>query len=124
MVTDQAVLSALRNVKDPSGSDIVSLGLVKDLAVRGSQVSFTLAFTNQPPPLKAELHSSAKRIVAQLAGVTDVQARMGQAQAAGHTHGPQAAAHAHGPAAAPGPQPPAAPLIPDVKHTIAVSSGK
>jgi ATP-binding protein involved in chromosome partitioning len=124
VVTDQVVLSALRNVKDPSGSDIVSLGLVKDLEVRGSQVSFTLVFTNQPAGLKVELHSSAKRIVAQLAGVTDVQARMGPAQASGHTHGPQAAGHAHGPGPAPGPQPPAAALIPDVKHTIAVSSGK
>ena len=122
MITDQTVLSALRSVKDPSGKDIVSLGLVKDLEVRGSQVSFTLAFTTQAPALKAELHSSAKRSVAQIAGVTDVQARMGHAG-----HGPPA--HAHAPAqphahAAPSHQPAAAPLIPDVKYTVAVSSGK
>ena len=116
VVTDQAVLTALRTVKDPTGKDIVSLGLVKDLEVRGSQVAFTLAFTTQAPALKVELHSSAKRTVAQLAGVTDVQARMGPPQGA-------APAHSHAPPA-PGPQPPAAPLIPDVKHTIAVSSGK
>ena len=113
VVDDQAVLNALRTVKDPSGKDVVSLGLVKDLEARGSTVSLTLAFTTQPPALKAELHSSAKRTLAQLPGVTDVQVRMGQGQVA---H-----AHAH---PAPSPPPQTAPLIPDVKHTVAVSSGK
>jgi len=116
VVDDQAVLSALRNVKDPSGKDIVSLGLVKDLEVRGSEVSLTLAFTTQPGALKAELHSSAKRTLTQLAGVSAVQVRMGPPQAAAHTHGQ--------PAPGPQAQAPTAPLIPDVKQTVAVSSGK
>jgi ATP-binding protein involved in chromosome partitioning len=114
MVTEDAVLDALRGIHPPNEPrDIVALGLVRDLAVHGSQVSFTLAFTTQPPVMKAELHSAARKTIAQLAGVTDVQVRMGSAPApsthAGPGHGPQAAA--------PG-------FIPEVKHTIAVSSGK
>jgi ATP-binding protein involved in chromosome partitioning len=126
--TDQVVLRVLRSVKDPTGADVVSLGLVKDLEVRGSRVSFTLAFTNQPPAVKAELHSSARRAVAQLAGVSDVQVHMGHAQAGGHlhAHGHAPPAHAHAAAAphAPGPQSSSTAMIPEVKHTIAVSSGK
>jgi len=53
VVTEQAVLSALRAVRDPDQQrDIVSLGLVKDLVIEGSQVSLTLAFTDQKPAAK------------------------------------------------------------------------
>ena len=120
MVSEQAVLAALRAIKDPdSQQDIVSLGLVRELAISDTEVAFTLAFTSQPPATKVSMHSSASRIVRELPGVTRVQVKMaggGQARGA-----PAAApqAHAHGPQAAP-----AADLIPEVKHTIAVSSGK
>jgi ATP-binding protein involved in chromosome partitioning len=61
--------------------------------------------------------------VGQIPGVRDVQIRMG-AGAAGHAH-----AHDHAPAHAPAPAPggrpaPSPDLIPEVRHTIAVSSGK
>jgi ATP-binding protein involved in chromosome partitioning len=109
-VTEEAVLDALRGVPDPDlGKDIVNLGLVKDLAIQGGEVSFTLAFTTQPPLAKAEIHSQARKAVARLAGVSDVKVAMGsKAQAAR-------------PAA---PEPPRQDLIPEVKHTVAVSSGK
>jgi ATP-binding protein involved in chromosome partitioning len=128
MVTQDAVLAALRGVKDPqSQQDIVALGLVRDLAIEGDRVAFTLAFTSQPPPSRVTLHSMATKLVGQLPGVRDVQVRMGggAAPAPAHDHG-----HAHGhaqaaPAAAARPAPAAAPnLIPEVRHTIAVSSGK
>ena len=121
MVTQDAVLAALRGVKDPqTQQDVVSLGLVRDLAVEGDTVSFTLAFTTQPPPSRVTMHTMASRLVGQLPGVRTVQAKMGggaaAAQGHGHTHAP-----APGPAARPAPSPE---LIPDVRHTIAVSSGK
>ena len=48
-VTEEAVLEVLRGIEDPdSRKDIVSLGLVKDMAIQGGAVSFTLAFTAQP----------------------------------------------------------------------------
>src|SRR6266849_6116943 len=121
MVSEQAVLAALRTIKDPEAQqDIVSLGLVRDLAITDSEVSLTLAFTAQPPATKVSMHSAASKLIGQLPGVSRVQVKMGgggQARpaAAGGQHG-----HAHGGApAAPAPE-----LIPEVKHTIAVSSGK
>jgi metal-sulfur cluster biosynthetic enzyme len=48
MATEQQVLDALRAIRDPeSQKDIVALGLVRDLAIAPSGVSFTLAFTGQ-----------------------------------------------------------------------------
>ncbi|HXA94835.1 MAG TPA: Mrp/NBP35 family ATP-binding protein [Candidatus Dormibacteraeota bacterium] len=118
--TERSVLDALRAIQDPDrGQDIVTLGLIKELRIQDAEVSFTLAFTGQAPATKATLHSSASRAVAELPGVTRVNVKMGSAAA---TARPPAAAggHQHGapPAAAP------ADLIPDVKHTVAVSSGK
>lgn len=120
MATEQAVLDALRGVKDPdTQKDIVTLGLVRDLEIHEGRVSFALAFTNQPPQARVTIHSAASRVVGQLPGVSQVQARMGATRPA-PAHG-----HAHGPAqgqAAPGTRPPD--LIPEVRHTVAVSSGK
>src|SRR5262249_12676974 len=119
MVTQDAILDALRAVKDPEGQqDIVSLGLIRDLTIAESQVTFTLAFTNQSAASKATLHSMASRVVGRVPGVSKVQVKMGSGQPArppqaqGHGHG-----HAHG---APKPED----FIPEVKQTIAVSSGK
>ncbi|MGH7321122.1 MAG: Mrp/NBP35 family ATP-binding protein [Candidatus Rokuibacteriota bacterium] len=105
-MTEAAVLGVLRGIQDPdSHQDIVSLGLVKEIAIQGGQVSFTLEFTNQAPLSKAEIHSKARKAVAQLPGVSDAKVKMGAATR-------QA------------PEAPREDLIPDVKTTIAVSSGK
>jgi ATP-binding protein involved in chromosome partitioning len=118
--TESSVLAALRGIRDPGqDQDIVSLGLVRDLQIRDTEVSFTLAFAGQAPATKAALHSSASRVVSELPGVSRVSVKMGTAAGAGRP-APAGAAHAHGqPAAAP-----AADFIPEVKHTVAVSSGK
>ncbi|MFQ5897553.1 MAG: Mrp/NBP35 family ATP-binding protein [Candidatus Methylomirabilia bacterium] len=112
-VSEEAVLEALRAVHDPDlRKDIVSLGLVRDLAIEDGRVSFTIAFTTQSAGAKVQVYSQARRTVSQLPGVSGVQAKMGAAPQAGAR--PQAAA----------PQPQKGDLIPDVKHTIAISSGK
>lgn len=111
MVTREAVLEALRAITDPDvQKDIVALGLVRDLEIADSKVSLTLAYTTQSPATKVSMHSTASRLIGQLPGVTGVQVRMGGGQVA------KPAA----PAAAPRP----ADIIPEVRHTIAVSSGK
>ena len=122
MVSEQAVLAALRAIKDPEAQqDIVSLGLVRDLAISDSEVSLTLAFTSQPPATKVTLHSATSKALGQLPGVSRVQVKMGSQARPAPAAGPhQGHGHAHGGA----PAAPAADLIPEVKHTIAVSSGK
>jgi ATP-binding protein involved in chromosome partitioning len=117
-VTGAAVLEALRAVEDPEQHrDIVSLGLVRDLEIRDADVTFNLAFTTQAARTKVAVHSGASRAVSGLPGVGRVQVRMGSA---GPAAAPQGHAHAApGPAAAR-----SAEFIPDVKFTVAVSSGK
>jgi ATP-binding protein involved in chromosome partitioning len=116
-LTQAVVLDALRSVQDPDQKrDIVALGLVQDLEVREGEVHFTLAFAGQSPAAKVAVHSAATRAVGGLPGVNRVQAKMGGAARPAAAR-PAAQGHAPGPA-------PAADLIPDVKHTIAVSSGK
>ena len=127
MPTEQQVLDALRGIRDPeSQKDIVALGLVRDLAVDASGVSLTLAFTSQPAATKATMHSMATRLLGQIPGVGRVQVKMGGGPApAAHSHAPAPAqqGHAHAqPHGAPGAAP--ANLIPEVRHTVAVSSGK
>ena len=129
MADQNAVLAALRGVKDPeTQQDVVSLGLVRDLAVQGDHVSLTLAFTNQPTPSRIAMHSMATRLVGQLPGVRNVQVRMGSAANAerrGHDHDHAGHAPAQPQAPGPGGRPAPSPdLIPEVRHTIAVSSGK
>jgi ATP-binding protein involved in chromosome partitioning len=127
MATEQQVLDALRGIRDPdSQQDIVALGLVRDLAIGPSGVSFTLAFAGQAPAAKATVHSMATRLVGQLPGVRNVQIKMGSsapaAAAPAHAHAPghgQAHGHPQGQGAPPRPD-----FIPEVRHTIAVSSGK
>jgi ATP-binding protein involved in chromosome partitioning len=110
-ITESAVLDVLRTVKDPDlGKDIVALGLVRDLYIHDGEVSFTLAFTTQPPAAKAALHSGATRAVSRIPGAGRVQVKMGSAAAARPAPPP-------GPAAG-------GEFIPEVKHTVAVSSGK
>jgi len=123
-VTEAAVLGALRSVTDPDGGkDVVSLGLVQDLRITDSEVSFTLAFSGQTPQTKVALHSGASKAVGQIPGVGRVSVKMGSG-AAPHAH-----AHGHGaqsarPAPPPGPAARSPEFIPEVKHTVAVSSGK
>ncbi|PWU22835.1 MAG: hypothetical protein C5B48_09650, partial [Candidatus Rokuibacteriota bacterium] len=111
-LSESRILDVLRTIKDPDqGKDIVTLGLVRDLAIRDADVSFTLAFTTQPPATKVTLHSGASKAVSQIPGVGRVQVKMGSAAAASRPAQPA------GPASSPE-------FIPDVKHTVAVSSGK
>ncbi len=51
-ITEQAVLDALRTVRDPDlHRDIVTLNFVKDLKVDGGAVSFTIELTTPACPV-------------------------------------------------------------------------
>jgi ATP-binding protein involved in chromosome partitioning len=103
-VSPQDVMRALSAIEDPDlHRDIVSLGFVKDLEVGQDRVSFTIQLTTPACPVKDQLAASAKQAVEAL-GVKNVEVRM-TSQVTSR----------------PGEK---TPLIPLVKNTVAVASGK
>ncbi|MGO9271291.1 MAG: Mrp/NBP35 family ATP-binding protein [Terriglobia bacterium] len=105
----QDVLNALRQVRDLSSlRDIVSLGYVKDIEVTGEgRVSFALQLPNPSGAASEQLIQAAHDAVRAL-GVANVQIRLAPASSAGPTGTAGAQSN----------------LIPQVKYTIAVASGK
>ncbi|MBI3962120.1 MAG: Mrp/NBP35 family ATP-binding protein [Deinococcus sp.] len=76
-VTEAVVLQALQKVRDPDlGRDIVSLGFVKDLQVRGANVAFTIELTTPACPVRDKMKEEARQQVATLPGVKQVEVTM------------------------------------------------
>jgi ATP-binding protein involved in chromosome partitioning len=77
VVDREAVLNALRVVIDPDlRKDIVSLGFVKDVAIDGGRVAFTIELTTPACPVKDQMRDQAAAAVRTLPGVSDVDVRM------------------------------------------------
>ncbi len=105
-----AVLQALRAVQDPDlHRDIVTLGFVKDVVIRGGDVAFKVELTTPACPVKDLLRKQSHDAVARLPGVSSVQVEM--------------TAMVRGPQGAPGAGPQAA-ALPGVRNVIAVGAGK
>ncbi len=52
-MTNEQILQALSNVQEPDlGKDLVTLNMVKDIAINGNEVSFTVVLTTPACPLK------------------------------------------------------------------------
>jgi ATP-binding protein involved in chromosome partitioning len=52
-MTEQKILEALSNVQEPDlGKDLVTLNMVKDIAINGKEVSFTVVLTTPACPMK------------------------------------------------------------------------
>ena len=76
-VTEQNVLDALRQIKDPDlHKDIVTLGFIRDLRITGSDVAFRIVLTTPACPVKAEMETAARELVRSLPGVTSVSVTM------------------------------------------------
>lgn len=74
MVTKEAVMEALRRVREPElGKDIVTLGMVKDLEVAEGRVVFTIHLTTPACPLKGTLEKQAKEALFAVPGVSQVE---------------------------------------------------
>jgi ATP-binding protein involved in chromosome partitioning len=107
-VTSEQVLDALRPIVDPDfDKSIVDLGFVKDIHIDGSRVSFAIELTTPACPVKAEFERAATERVEALDGVSEVAVSM-TAQTRNTT-----SLHA-----------PSADVLPGVRNTIAVASGK
>jgi ATP-binding protein involved in chromosome partitioning len=105
MLTNDNIMTALGRVKDPEiGRDLVSLGMVKQITIEGSVVDLTVELTTPACPLKATIENDITRELTTLGA--DV-VRVDWASNVKRSFGG-----------------PAADLIPGVKNTIAVASGK
>jgi len=105
--SEQQVLSALATIVDPDlGRDVVSLGMIKDLRISdGGEVAFTFELTTPACPVRDRFKTQAEDAVGALAGVSGVAVKM--------------TANVR-----PGFMRQASEMLPGVKQTIAVASGK
>lgn len=105
MVTVDQVLTSLRTVVDPElHKDIVSMGMIKDLAIAEGKVSFNLELTTPACPFNSEIEQDVRTAISNI-GVENldlkVTARVMEGRAISMDE-----------------------LIPEVKNIIAVASGK
>src|SRR5438874_3581492 len=76
-VEQGSVLDALKVVRDPDlQRDIVSLGFIKDLAIDGGRVAFTIELTTPACPVKDQMRDQARAAVMQIPGVSAVDVKM------------------------------------------------
>jgi ATP-binding protein involved in chromosome partitioning len=106
-LTEENVLLALRQVKDPDlHKDIVSLGFVKNLTIRGKDVNFTLELTTPACPVRDQFKIDCVRVIKEgVEGVGNVSLEMTSNV---RTHVAQQREA----------------LLPGVRNTIAIASGK
>jgi ATP-binding protein involved in chromosome partitioning len=104
-LTEEAILDALRQVQEPElGRDIVTLNMVKSVAIDGASVAFTIELTTPACPLKDEIEGNARTVLTGL-GAEHVEITWG---AMVRRATPQQAEA----------------ILPNVKNVIAVGSGK
>jgi ATP-binding protein involved in chromosome partitioning len=104
------VLDALRPIVDPDfGKSIVELGFVKNIAIDGTHVAFEIELTTPACPVKEEFQNAARERVGALSGVEEVSVTM-----TANTRG----------RAAPAAGAENREVLPGVKNTLAVASGK
>ena len=104
-LTEAAILDALRQVQEPElGRDIVTLQMVKNIAIEGTTAAFTIELTTPACPLKDEIEGNTRAALSAI-GVTDVTLTWGSMV---RRAAPRQAEQ----------------LLPNVKNVIAVGSGK
>jgi ATP-binding protein involved in chromosome partitioning len=110
MVMEEDIRNALKSVKYPGYSrDIVSFGLVKDVAAQNGAVTVSLQLTSPNPSAAQQIKADAEKVLRSLPGVSAVHVDVRQPS------GPAPAA----PGAAPGPG-----KVPGIRYIVAVASGK
>jgi ATP-binding protein involved in chromosome partitioning len=105
VIVESAVIDALRTVQEPElGGDLVTRQMVKDLAIDGTAVAFTIELTTPACPLKDEIELEVRKALTPL-GVESVAITWG---ATVRRAAPRSQEQ----------------LVPGVKNIIAVASGK
>ncbi|MBM3485236.1 MAG: iron-sulfur cluster carrier protein ApbC [Alphaproteobacteria bacterium] len=108
--SEQQVMETLRAIRDPAGGgDIVALGMVSGIVVRGGNVGFTIEVDPARGPALEPLRKAAEEAVRKLPGVLSVTAVL----TAHRAPVPETPRRPAGPA-----------YLPGVTSVIAVASGK
>jgi Mrp family chromosome partitioning ATPase len=114
MVTVEQVNQVLQKVMDPElGRNLVELGMVRDPQVEDSRVHFTLALTTLACPFKDQLVADARNAVLALDGIREVDVNLTEMTAEEKQQLGLGV-----------PQPGQAEPFNDIRHVIAVVSGK
>lgn len=104
IISEESVLKALGTVQEPDlKQDLVTLNMIKDIVIKGTEVSFTVVLTTPACPLKELIRSSCiaavQKIDASIQVVVNLTANVTSTRLNG-------------------------PLLPGVKNIIAIGSGK
>lgn len=106
-LTQEQVIEALRKVQDPElHRDIVSLGMVKNLAVAQGLVRLTVELTTPACPLRETIETDCRKALGEVPGVSGIEINFG-AQVRGSKAGAGQTD-----------------LLPTVKNVVLVASGK
>ncbi|MFQ5920924.1 MAG: Mrp/NBP35 family ATP-binding protein [Nitrososphaerales archaeon] len=106
MVTVDEIMNTLKSIIDPElHKDIVSMGMIKDLAINDGKVSFTLELTTPACPYNSEIEQEVRDKVTAVKGVGDLDMKVTARVMEGRTIGTEG-------------------ILPKVKNVIAVASGK
>src|SRR6185312_2846423 len=74
---EDLVLNALRTVYDPDlKKDLVTLNMIRDLAIKDGHVSFRVVLTTPACPLKAKIENDCKQAVSAVPGVNSVAVKI------------------------------------------------
>lgn len=108
------ILKALSTVQEPElGGDLVSRGMIRDVVIEGTSVTFTIVLTTPACPLKSVMQKQSEEAIHKLApAITDIKINWDADVSIAKRGG------------ASGVSQPASPLLPGVRNIIAVSSGK
>lgn len=106
-LNEASILEALKAVKDPDlHRDIVALGFVKDIEISGKDVRFTIELTTPACPVRDELKSAAVKVLKDsIEGIGAIDVAM-TSRVMAHENTQKTS------------------VLPGVKNTIAVASGK
>jgi ATP-binding protein involved in chromosome partitioning len=106
-ITAEAILATLKTVRDPElNGSLVELDMIKDVRVERGRVAFEVELATPACPHRSQIQADCERALRALPGVEAVDIRFG--------------ANVRGTQATPG----AENLIPSVKNTVLVASGK
>jgi ATP-binding protein involved in chromosome partitioning len=104
ILTEDAVMKALATVQEPElGGNLVSRNMVKDLAIDGTKVAFTIELTTPACPLKDEIKARIEAALKPI-GAEQIVVEWGATVRRSTPNSPQ--------------------MLPGVKNIVAVASGK